>query len=605
MNSIHVLPESVKRKIAAGEVVEGPFSIVKELLENAIDAHAPVIDIEIDDAGLKRIMVRDNGTGIYREDLPLSIEEHATSKIQSDVDIENICTLGFRGEALSSISSVSRLTILSRSEEEDTGGRLVASGDDVVITDYAGPVGTTVIVENIFFNTPARKKFLKTPSTELRYIREVIFRMALVHPEVDFSITIDGKRAHSLHSVGSMEERIQQVYGKSVAENLVFDRMQENGIAIEGFLSLPTYSRPQRSLQHLYINGRPVFHQYLGFLLQRSYEGLLKRGQHPAAILMIQTAPEKVDVNVHPAKREVRFTDQQYLNRMIMNLAARILNSRVHQIKMHGELFTAEDETARDGPEPATGRVEEHVPEPDVQQRFGNHSSTPVSSTGTGQAADREIPGIHESMPVNSYLHEISDLYVSLNEWGDDVHVLGIVFGTYVLVEREDDILIIDFHATHERMLYDRIVNSRAEVEVQQLAFPKVIELTPEIYQDALDSLEYLNKNGFDIEDFSDNSLIIRGMPSFAAHVDPEKTVLEIIDSIGSVNDIVEDIRKSIAETLACHAARRANDELSPDEIIRIIRYVSDGKGIMRCPHGRPLAYALGKNEIERFFKRS
>ena len=604
MNNIHVLPESVKRKIAAGEVVEGPFSVVKELLENAIDADASVIDIEIDEAGLKRIMVRDNGRGIYREDLPLSIEEHATSKIQSDVDIENICTLGFRGEALSSISSVSRLTILSRSEEEETGGRLVVSGDDVAITDYAGPVGTTVIVENIFFNTPARKKFLKTPSTELRYIREVIFRMALVHPEIDFSITIDGKRAHSLHSAGSMVERIQQVYGKSVAENLVFDRMHENGIAIEGFLSLPSYSRPQRSLQHLYINGRPVFHQYLGFLLQKSYEGLLKRGQHPAAILMIRTAPEKVDVNVHPAKREVRFSDQQFLNRMIMNLASRVLNSRVHQLKMPGGVTPNECETARDGTETVVERVEDYVPDPGAQQRFGDYSSAPVSSNVTGKAIDLEITGTSDPVAGNSYLHEISDLYVSLNEWGDDVHVLGIVFGTYVLVERDNEILIIDFHATHERMLYDRIINSNAEVETQQLAFPKVIELTPEIHQDALDSLEYLNKNGFDIEDFSDNSLIIRGIPSFAAHVDPGKTVLEILDSIGSVNDVIEDIRKSIAETLACHAARRANDELSPDEIIRIIRYVSGGNGIMRCPHGRPLAYALGKNEIERFFKR-
>src|SRR6056297_400238 len=207
MNIIHVLPESVKRKIAAGEVVEGPFSVIKELLENSIDAGATIVDVEVDDAGLKRILVKDNGSGIYRDDLHLSIEEHATSKIQSDMDIGNILTLGFRGEALSSISSVSKLTILSRSVEETTGGRLVASDSDVTITDYAGPVGTTVIVENLFFNTPARKNFLKTASTELRYIREVIFRMALMHPEITFTITIDGKRVHSFQSVPGIEQR--------------------------------------------------------------------------------------------------------------------------------------------------------------------------------------------------------------------------------------------------------------------------------------------------------------------------------------------------------------------------------------------------------------
>jgi len=597
MNIIHVLPESVKRKIAAGEVVEGPFSVIKELLENSIDAGASIVDVEVDDAGLKRILVKDNGSGIYRDDLYLSIEEHATSKIQSDMDIGNILTLGFRGEALSSISSVSKLTILSRSVEETTGGRLVASDSDVTITDYAGAVGTTVIVENLFFNTPARKNFLKTASTELRYIREVIFRMSLVHPEITFTITIDGKRVHSFQSVSGIEKRIEQVYGTYVKENLVYEKLEDSDIAIEGYLSLPSYSRPQRSLQHLYINGRPVFHQYLGYLLQKSYEGMLKRGQHPAAILMITTSPQSVDINVHPSKREVRFADQKRINRMIMNFASKILNTRIHQMRIEHEI-------------PSAAAYEEQGDTHDVQQRFSNGTVTPSRGQHGYEVEEGSFTNTWNDVPMesrmgNNFISDFRDLYVPLNEWGDDVHVLGIVFGTYILVEENESIMIIDYHAAHERMLYDRIIDDEHDIEIQQLVFPKVMELTPEIYDNAMESLEYLNKNGFDIEDFSDNSIIIRGVPSYTAHMDQEKIILDILDVVDSENDILGNIRKSIAETLACHSARRANEDLSQDEIVRIIQFVSGGNEVMRCPHGRPIAYSLTKNEIERFFKRS
>ncbi|MFW5771427.1 MAG: DNA mismatch repair endonuclease MutL [Spirochaetota bacterium] len=597
MNIIHVLPESVKRKIAAGEVVEGPFSVIKELLENSIDAGASIVDVEVDDAGLKRILVKDNGSGIYRDDLYLSIEEHATSKIQSDMDIGNILTLGFRGEALSSISSVSKLTILSRSVKEATGGRLVASDSDVTITDYAGPVGTTVIVENLFFNTPARKNFLKTASTELRYIREVIFRMALVHPEITFTITFDGKRVHSFQSVPGIEQRIEQVYGTYVTENLVYEKLEDSDIAIEGYLSLPSYSRPQRSLQHLYINGRPVFHQYLGYLLQKSYEGMLKRGQHPAAILMITTSPQSVDINVHPSKREVRFADQKRINRLIMNFASKILNTRVHQMRIEHEI-------------PSAAVHEEQGGAHDIQQRFSNGTVMPSRGQHGYEVEESTITDTWNDVPMesrmgNNFISDFRDLYIPLNEWGDDVHILGIAFGTYILVEENESIMIIDYHAAHERMLYDRIIDDEHDIEIQQLVFPKVMELTPEIYDNAMESLEYLNKNGFDIEDFSDNSIIIRGVPSYTAHMDQEKIILDILDVLDSENDILGNIRKSIAETLACHSARRANEDLSQDEIVRIIQFVSRGNEVMRCPHGRPIAYSLTKNEIERFFKRS
>ncbi|HPQ54244.1 MAG TPA: DNA mismatch repair endonuclease MutL, partial [Spirochaetota bacterium] len=281
MKRIRVLPDSVKNKIAAGEVVEGPFSVLKELMENAIDSGAGVIDVEVSGSGLKKILVRDNGEGISREDLPLTIQEHATSKIVTVEDIETITTCGFRGEALSSISSISKFTLLSRSGAEQLGGRLESEGERVDVSDYAGPPGTTAIVENLFYNIPARKKFMKSPSAEMRSIRQTFLRTALAWPAISFSLTIDDDRKLTLPAVDDTAERITQIYGKGVGNGLYYEKLRDIRVAVEGYVSGPDYFKSSRSMQMIYVNRRPVEYKYLGFLLSRGYEAILKKGQYP------------------------------------------------------------------------------------------------------------------------------------------------------------------------------------------------------------------------------------------------------------------------------------------------------------------------------------
>ncbi|HPL18744.1 MAG TPA: DNA mismatch repair endonuclease MutL [Spirochaetota bacterium] len=332
MERIRLLPDSVKKKIAAGEVVEGPFSVIKELVENAIDAGASHVDVQVLEGGLRKITVRDDGRGMHRDDVPLAVMEHATSKIEDIHDIERISSYGFRGEALSSISSVSRLTILSRRADEATGARLAGADGAVEVSDYAGPAGTTVIVENLFYNVPARKKFLKTVRTETRFIREIFVKLAIPHPEIAFSLDVDDDRQVTLNRAGSVEERLGQIYGGSIMDDLYRVELQDLKVSMRGFLSKPHYLRSNRAMQMLYVNNRPVEYRYLGFLLSRAYEAVAPRGKYPAGIIFIDIDARLVDVNIHPAKKEVKLFDGHYIDRLILALGEKAV-SREHAVR--------------------------------------------------------------------------------------------------------------------------------------------------------------------------------------------------------------------------------------------------------------------------------
>jgi DNA mismatch repair protein MutL len=317
--------------IAAGEVIEGPFSVVKELVENSIDAGATEIDVQVQDAGLKRIFVKDNGSGIYRDDAPLSIKEHATSKITDISGLQSISTYGFRGEALSSICSISDFVLLTKHESEETGSRLESRSGSVTVTDYAGSRGTTIIADNLFFNMPARKKFLKAKKTELRNIRETLLRMSLAVPHVSFSFEVDGRREITLTAAVSFHERVKQVFGNTVYSSLYYDELSDLKVKLSGFLSRPDYMRNTRSMQILFINGRPVEQKFLSYHLARAYDAVMPKGKYPAAILFMEIDPELIDVNIHPAKREVKLFDQKYIDSLIFSLASKVLN-RAHPV---------------------------------------------------------------------------------------------------------------------------------------------------------------------------------------------------------------------------------------------------------------------------------
>ncbi|MCL2156251.1 MAG: DNA mismatch repair endonuclease MutL, partial [Leptospirales bacterium] len=311
MKRIVLLPDHVKHMIAAGEVVEGPFSVIKELIENSMDAEASVIDVQVYDSGLKKIIVKDNGSGIMKDDIALSIKEHATSKISDESQLHNIVTYGFRGEALSSIASISDIRILSKTSHESIGSRLESVGAKVSVSDFAGDKGTTIIVENLFYNIPARKKFLKSKQKELRNIRETIIKMAIPAYNISFTLDVDGKRELSLAATDSLDERIKQIFGKSVLKNLYYEELSDIKVKLKGYLSRPEFVKNSRSMQFLFVNNRAIEYKFFSYHISRAYNVIIPKGKYAAAIIFIDIDPELIDVNIHPAKREVKLFDQK------------------------------------------------------------------------------------------------------------------------------------------------------------------------------------------------------------------------------------------------------------------------------------------------------
>lgn len=585
MGRIHILPDPVKRAIAAGEVIEGPFSVIKELIENALDAGARHVDIAVAESGMKRIFVRDDGEGISREDVPLAVVEHATSKITDIHDIGHIRSFGFRGEALSSMSAVSRFTLLSRCANEQPGARVDVTGSTFETGEYAGPAGTTVIVENLFYNVPARKKFLKSAQAELRLVREAVIRAAIPAHETEFSFEVDGRRTIHLPAVSSLHERISQVLGKELASNLFHETLDDIKVQVTGFLSGPGAARGNRSLQYLYVNGRPVDYRYLGFLLSRGYESYLPQGKYPVAVIFIDLAPELVDVNIHPAKREVKFFDSRYIDSLILGLIDKALTRqlviRPDNVKPIQETPSSSPASDADGTFPDMGRI------PAAYRREDFTFRVPAENIH-GQAS---APGYAEEPGMPEGIRD-----------GQPVSVLGEALGTYIVFEEGDKLKFMDFHAAHERILYDTLLEKNEDPDVQELIFPETMELSVEEYGMVMDNVSAFRDFGFDIDDFGERTVVIRSVPAVTGGISPDVLVRSILDELK--DDRQGDFRKSVLAGVACHAARRAGDVLSRDEMMRLVREVLSGQHALRCPHGRPFIYSLEKNDLERLFRR-
>ncbi|MDH7553369.1 MAG: DNA mismatch repair endonuclease MutL [Spirochaetota bacterium] len=570
---IQILPDAVKRKIAAGEVIDGPYSVIKELVENALDAQATDIDIEIEESGLKRIVVRDNGIGIYRDDLPLAVEEHATSKIKSIDDIFSIITMGFRGEALSSIAEVSQCTILSRAAEEEIGGKLVIAEGKKELFDWAGPTGTTVIVENLFFNTPARKKFIKGLKSELNRIKDTIFALAIANSNIQFKVKFDNKIAFVFEPADTLQ-RIAQIYGNEMADNLLYGSLSDLHCTIEGYCTKPNYYRSNRSLQFLYVNHRPVQFPYFNFILQQVYQTILQKGQYPAAFIFCTIKPDLIDVNVHPAKKEIRFFDNNYIHSMIYNFANKLISGTIHAFPIKHN---------------------------DTQLQNKNITTASNANNYT----DNNTPPLLYTQPnVNpqTLIHEAQHLYTQLHN--KDYSVIGTIFGSYVLIQKENNLYIIDFHAAHEKKLFDYLMSIDSVSAVQQLLMPVVMELSPDLLIHIHSYKDILTKYGIIIDQFDEHSIVINAIPDFCNTNDIEGLMRDIVGSLHENKISLNNIKIKIIEKIACHSAKRANDIITQDDIIAIADYVLSTNDY-RCPHGRPFVYIVSKSELERFFKRS
>ncbi len=601
MTRIKILPESVKNKIAAGEVVEGPFSVVKELIENSIDAEATEIDIEVFESGLKKILVKDNGKGIYKDDLALAVQNHATSKIENIPDIEKIASYGFRGEALAGISSISKFTMFSRSIEESLGAKIIHNDGHSEITDYAGDPGTTTIVENLFYNIPARKKFLKAKSTELRKIREVFLKTAMVNPDIDFSLNVDGKRSITLVKAAGLEERVGQIYGKSVPDSLYFDRLKDLKTEICGFLSKPDFLKSSRSMQILFVNNRPVEYKYLGFLLSKAYEAIAPRGSYPAAVIFIDIDPALIDVNIHPAKKEIKFFDQNYINSLILHLADKALG-KAHNLnlsRMSAGRITDKIKTQNIKTDPS-GPAHVYEEQLEFKDRINNINRSGFSENNSDKS--NMFNSTISDYPFSSFIREAGKLYDEFDKQYD-FKFLGIIFNTYIVIEKDNVLSFIDFHAAHERYIYDTM-NNETKPETQALIFPQVMELPVEDYQIFLEKKDYFVDTSFDIDIFSDNAIVVRGIPGIVKDLNIEGFISDIIEAFKREGDHVRDVKKIIAEKAACHSAKRSGDSLSPEEAKIIASRALNGEYDKRCPHGRPYIYQLEKKDLEKVFKR-
>ncbi len=581
MKRIELLPEFVKRKIAAGEVVEGPFSVIKELVENSLDSGATRIEVAVIESGLKRIEVTDNGSGIPAADMPLAVAEHATSKISAIEDIENVSTFGFRGEALSSIAAVSKCTILSRHVEEQTGARLESGDDGVSVREWAGPAGTSVIVENLFYNVPARKKFLKSVRTEMASIRNAFIRLAVPHPDRYFSLESDDGRKIILPPVTAVRERLVQVFGQAAAAPLVEESLQDIRIRLSGFFSPPDAMRSSRSMQLFYVNRRPVEHRYLGGLLSRAYETAAPGGRHPAAILFMEIDPALLDVNVHPAKREVRVFDQRHIDGLIASLVRKALD---REFKIPTGLFH----------------------EPRIYEAGGGLQAVEVAgyaTAGTSQlpfaeGTDATVARVYGSGGISAISGD-----AIVNGHHDDFTILGVAFGAYIVYERSNSLYLMDFHAAHERILYDTLLASDAPWEGQVLAFPLLVELSIEDHALVMENISHLTQFGFDIDDFGGHVISIRAVPALRNDPDPEGMLREIVGEIKEARGGLS-VREKTAASIACHGAHRAGDRLLAGEAGHLVTAFAGRERELRCPHGRPFVYCIDRSEIERIFRR-
>jgi DNA mismatch repair protein MutL len=559
---IRVLPPEVAARIAAGEVVERPASVVKELVENALDAGATRIGVQIEQGGIALIRVTDDGCGIPVEELPLALERHATSKLEPDGDLFAIATLGFRGEALPSIAAAADVEIVTRVAGAAAGAALrTRDGRAEPLRPAAAPVGTTVTVRGLFARQPARRKFLRTPAGEAAQVAQVVSHYALAYPEVAFTLSVDGRRALVSPGSGDPREAAAAVYGARTAAALLDVHAEAAGIVVRGLVAPPHFARASRAHISLFVNRRWVQHRRLAYAVESAYETLLQSGRHPLAVIDLSLNPAEVDVNVHPAKAEVRFRAEGEVFRVVQQAVRRTL------------MEASPVPTAWPGvpvsPEPGIWRL----PEPETLPR-------PVAPPPPRQAGATRLV-----LPA--------------------LRVVGQVAATYVVAEGPAGMYLIDQHAAHERVLYERIRARRGHgtPEVQPLLEPLVLEPTPvqaaalEAYRAELAAL------GFALEPFGERAVLIRAVPAELAGRDAARAVAEYLDAV-SADSPPPDRAERAVMTLACHAAIRAGKTLTLEEMRELVRLLEACESPQSCPHGRPTMVHVSAAALEREFGR-
>lgn len=614
-NKIAVLEKATIDKIAAGEVVERPASVVKELVENAIDAGADAITVEIKDGGKSYIRITDNGCGIPEEELPVAFLRHSTSKLRDASELSDIHTLGFRGEALSSISAVSRVEMITKPQTELMGVRYVVEGSQEVSMDKIGaPDGTTIMVYQLFFNTPARKKFLKSDMTEASYISELMERLALSHPDVSFLFISNKKEKIHTSGNGNLMDTIYQIYGRQIASNLLAVEKETDLLMVSGFIGNSNVARGNRSLENFYINGRYIKSPLLSKAVEEGYVGYLMQHQYPFCVLQITTKEAAVDVNVHPTKQEVRFDDEI----AIADIFKTLVFERLHQREDIAEVTL--DEEIEKEKEQSKPVAEERTPEPFEKARLQQmrekitkqiHADTPYERKYQEfyqkRESDANAHAPKQELPETSKPATYEQTSFLTREARAKHHIIGQVFDTYWLIEHDNKLYIIDQHAAHEKVLYERMMKQlkNKEMTTQYVSPPIILSLT-RAEQDILERFaDVFAELGYVISPFGGNEFAIEGVPGNLFSFDVKTFFMELLASCDSLkgNDGHDMILEKIA-SMSCKAAIKGNNQLSRPEIEALLEELLSLENPYHCPHGRPTIIAMTKYELEKKFKR-
>ncbi len=628
---IRVLPPLLVNQIAAGEVVERPASVVKELVENSLDAGATRIAVELEQGGVELIRVSDDGHGVEADQLALAVAPHATSKIAEPDDLTRIGTLGFRGEALASIASVSRMTLRSRTAGDDAAAEIDAEGDVVsVARPAAGPGGTSVTVRNLFFNTPARRKFLRTPATEQARCLDVVRDLAMAHPAVGFTATCDGRGAIDLPPGQSARERALAVLGPELAEQLLevhADALDGGGgaagLVIWGLAGLPAIARATNQAQHVFLNGRAIRDKTIQHAIKEAYRGLIEPGRHPTALLMLEMDPASVDVNVHPAKAEVRFRDQSLVHSAVL---------RAIRDALRAADLTPTFEVARGPGFAGDGRAilptnggwhgSEHVERrPPNAAAFIDYFKRQAPAGDQGRISYEEIRRAMEAVAPSSRASEPGAPPPPAPEIEPRPLPLPVpaqrilqVHNSYVVTQDEQGVVIIDQHALHERVMFEALVarvsaGSGGALETQRLLTPAIVNASPERIDRLKELAPLLAKIGVEAEPMGPTSVAIHAFPSFLFErgVDPVEFLTDLFEKSGAEGFAPEGEQAlhEVLDMMACKAAVKAGDRMSEGELTELLKLRDQVERSSNCPHGRPTSVRLTIRELERLFKRS
>ena len=656
MAVIHVLDKHTAELIAAGEVVERPASVVKELTENAIDAGATAVSVSVERGGIAMIQIADNGCGIEAEYIPTAFIRHATSKIEKEEDLESIHTLGFRGEALASVASVSRIELLTKTDADEYAYLYrISGGEEQGIEPAARPVGTTITVRDLFYNTPARMKFLKKDTSEGNYVADVVTQLALSHPEVSFKFVRDGKPQFQTPGDGKLLGAAYAVLSRDFAKDLVPVEHTAGSYTVRGLVTPPKNARASRAMQYFFINGRFVKNRTMMAALEAAYKGVMMQGKFPGCVLSIEMPPQLVDVNVHPAKTEVRFAREKDVFDAVYQSVKCVLitpqsTEKVFSFGGAERAFPADEKA----PDAAAKKEPSAVPLPgqvkaysEMLTALSSESTVPYRSAKAPDIwADEDAaedvgfmphtvcrrqegtPGVQtlpEDRALNSFAagetagtentaapqmeaetpHQTAFAPVEEEQRRDSLRFVGEGFDTYIVTQRGNDMCLLDKHAAHERIIYESLAASYGKVSSQMLLVPVTVQLSAEEKDALVQSEMLLQDSGLEVEDFGGNSVVVRAVPADVVPEDVEDLVVELASRlVSNPRYTTSEKTEWVLHSIACRAAIKAGDKTHAAQLLRLAEDVLDGRVPPFCPHGRPIVLKITKKELEKQFGR-